>query len=615
MSRTHYLATVGFISIMAAMAACSATPADKKKIFVFGWETQLPPHIRERMDIYEASPFHGQVFGAKIPRQIKGPDGNDMRLDWLTWGGDLNDSDFEQAIIDLAARPQSKHNELFIRFNCTPGADWFDDEAFERTVTDNWRRVGRMVREARLPGILFDPEHYRAFPKVFSIEFANQSGQYSIPECLDMAYRRGREVILALNEEVVDLEVLTLLAHMWKDWLPFRTQVAVRDYRMLPPFLDGMLSAKSEKTRIHDVWEGAYRYKHRWEFERAYALIHGPEAASESLVPEVYLDNILVGFGIWICDNKELWDLGNPYYTPEELEKSLQYAFELTDHYVWLYHEQITPWALNGSQKFPDDYWESLVKATRPYGASVVDYSNRQKPNTEASESHNDAKLVGHWPLSQSIKNTIEGGGVLLADRIGDFERIDGQSQDLLDFDNKWPFGLSIPRDELPSSLGDEATVSVLAWPVESGTLYYTILSGALSKTGPVFELAMAGDGTRMRFEITMFDSVSGEPIGWQKTGFYYDPQKVYRISMLFKDGAFMGLYVNRHQAIFGLWDLQKRDLKIRPCQAALDTFNIGRSGWDPRLATGRFKGKIGDLRLYKGLLSREEILGLSTKP
>ena len=596
----------------------TSSSQDDKKLLVFGWDTQKPEQIRHRMEVYESSPFDGMVIGAKIPRTVTLKSGREMdRLDWLTWGVEINDEDVAQSIADLAARPDALHcTELFFRVNTTPGVDWFDDEAFERRVERNWRHLGRMVREGRLPGLLFDAEQYPGFDPPFSYVAASQNGRYSLPQCLDQVYRRGQKLIHILNKEVDDLEILFIVGTAWNKWITYKGHEAGSDYQLLPAFIDGLMSAASPNTRFHDLWEGSYRYKERWQFERARQIIRGVRGAENSLIPQTYMEKIQAGFGIWICDSLGVWDPANPFYTPQELENTLKHAFDLTDKYVWIYHERIQPWAIDHPSqiKFSDAYWQVIQRAVAPYQSPGPSYQrSRPDPVPSSDAQSSDAKLAGHWPLIDSLKNRISGNASFQSTQ-AKFESADDDWPRGFQV-YRWPNNLTMSTENLPANLNKDCTISASYWPAEAGAKSYVLLSGALSAMGPIFELRGTGNGDLMRIEVTIFDPKTGKPTAWQKTGHHYKPNIWHQMTLRFRDGQFDGLFIDDHQAIFGLWDLNKTPREIEPRRVVRNSLYVGVGNGGPRVCDNGFWGVASDLRIYRGALGRDEILALGAEP
>ena len=622
--------TISLIVLSSIIATAQAREdADPdKKIIVFGYDTQLAHDIPHRMDLYEKRPFQGMVIGARLKREFDFPPnrkGSSDRLGWVAWGNELTNQDLDKSIQQLASRRDSQTiTELFMRFNVTPGnVDWFDDEAWEQRVNNSWRLIGKMVREGRLRGIMFDTELYTGFVPLFSYRFASQNGQYSWPQCVDQAYRRGQQAMWALNEQVKDLDIMLTFANGYA-----ARAMASSDYSALqrtsnglvPAFLDGMMNAKDSLTRIYDGWEFSYRYKTRDEFREAAYSIHN-RGAEISLDPETYFKNMHASFGIWMCDSPKRWDPENPYYTAEQLEEVIGYAYEFTDRYIWLYHERIQPWGVDkGQELFPEEYWKAIRRASAPFAevdpTRPIDSRPTAAPGPRVEQASPPAQLMGYWPLRNSLSNETPGGPVLKGLGAIKFAPFGESSGSSLRLDGKRSH-LFVPTNKLPSGLGRDATIciSVVLTEADLGRRY-PVLSGSIGQSG--FEVAAIGCGGELRFEVTLFD-YSGRPIGWQTTGVHYDPYEPYSLAIRFSDGQFDGLNVNTHQAIYGLWDLNSSTWSpLRASQPGhdpvlkrrcnTDHLFVGVSAQGSLKSADYFSGVISDLRLFNASLDRAKL-------
>ena len=110
------------------------------------------------------------------------------------------------------------------------------------------------------------------------------------------------------------------------------------------------------KGRFVDGYESAYAFKQRQKFLDGYRQVR-EGAVIVSAVPEHYREKVRAGFGLWL-DYSQKPD----YFTPEEFQRALGYALEISDEYVWLY--------THGPRFFPPtdtqpSYIEAIVGARR----------------------------------------------------------------------------------------------------------------------------------------------------------------------------------------------------------------------------------------------------------
>jgi hypothetical protein len=144
-----------------------------------------------------------------------------------------------------------------------------------------------------------------------------------------MARQRGREVMAAMITHRPEPVLLTLYGYT----LPLREhrgEIKPQDvrYTLLPAFYDGMLEAMPAKGRLVDGYESAYAFKQRQKFLDGYRQVR-EEAVAVSAVPELYRRKVRAGFGVWLdCSQKP------DYFTPEEFQRALNYALEISDRYV-----------------------------------------------------------------------------------------------------------------------------------------------------------------------------------------------------------------------------------------------------------------------------------------
>ena len=578
---------------LAACALCllaggaRAGPDPDRKLIVFGYNTQEPSVIPGNMDLYEASPIQGMVIGVTIPRReqpTERPPTN--RFDWLAWGVELDDADVAESIRLLRSRRASEHvTELFLRLNCTPGdTDWFDDEAWARRVANNWRLAGRIVREGRLRGIMFDTELYRHCTRLWSYQWAGQDGMHSWPECVDMAFERGRENMRALNREVADVDILVTLMHGWvakSIGEPNPDHLIHHPYGLMPAYLDGMLSAKHERTRIYDGWEGAYRYKRREQFEQA--VVSMREAARLSLVPMTYRKQLRTSFGIWTDDAKGQWDPSRPYYSAQQLEATLRDAFEFSDRYVWLYQERIHPWK---EPKFPEGYWAAMREVMKPYANAppTRPLASRPKsaPDAQAVNAGTKADLVAYWPLSESLDNKVAGGPSI--EGRATFSTVGiGDDRALTDS------GALSVRSGWPEGLPETCTISLVVFPMHesvSGLLIAARIGERLS-----LRLSATADPGGHRFRL-----MTGPDVHIASTAAYprYAP---YLLTLRFDRGRFDAMFVNDHQGFY----------EMSLSHAARWPGSVERA-----INLDSVMYPVGHLRVWDGLLSRNEIRNLA---
>jgi hypothetical protein len=331
-----------------------------KRLIYYGWSARDTQYVRDHWREMEEMPFDGIGITIAIDRSrpTTGNGATENLLGWQVMGRrSFRVEEFREAITDLRVAKWRRFTDNFLPValsasGSAAGLNWFDDERW-RVVTKNFGVLARLAAEARLKGLILDPEHYNY--ALFSYTSQRQQMDRSFDEYVEAARRRGREVMKAIIADLPDARIFSLFGHT----LPLselrpgkRLQDA--DYGLLPAFYDGLLDAMSAEANLIDGYELAYGFKERRQFLKAYRQIHDV-AVELSAAPDRYREKVRGGFGLML-DYKD-----NPnYFTPEELRQAVADALQVSDGYVWLYSE--------GPQFFPPSridhsYIEALAAA------------------------------------------------------------------------------------------------------------------------------------------------------------------------------------------------------------------------------------------------------------
>lgn len=336
---------------LAVSPASSSTP----KLIEFGWDEPSTAYMREHVAEMETMPFDGVVFNV----HYQDAQGKDSVLEWTGFGAmAIPWEALQPALDDLHTTHFRRFTDNFVRFNVTPGnVDWFDDFS---AIVNNARMTARLVRRAKLKGILFDVEQYN--DKLF--DPAKQPGRdrHTVEEYVEQVRRRGAEVMTAFQREAPGLAVFLTYGYVLAGTR--RDDQLRHDYGLLPAFLDGMFAAARGRTMIVDGWENSYGFRRPIQFETSYRQIHVGNRALCG-VPDAYAKRVQAGFGLWMDLDwrRKGWDVdavSKNAFTPQALETSLALALKRTDRYVWLYTEQPRWWP---REKLPDAYVEAVRQA------------------------------------------------------------------------------------------------------------------------------------------------------------------------------------------------------------------------------------------------------------
>jgi hypothetical protein len=314
--------------------------APSKKLIQWGAGSPDARQFREQIEVFEKSAFDGTVISAT------GKDGDkSIDLAWQAFSTTVFKREhFAEAVKDLQAAEPRRFTENFLRFNDTPGGVDFFDDAGWAAIVNNAKVAAWVARQGGLKGWMFDTEQYEK--QQFKYHDQRDAKTRSFTEYTAAARRRGNEFMRAVNSEFSDITILFTFAHtlMAGDW----NRLPDALYGLLPPFIDGMLEASTDKTVFVDAMEFAYPAKTRKEFEFLHVHVH-VGGKNLSAVQDIYEKKMRVGFGIWLDYDWRTkgWDPKDPaknHFKPDELHEALRLALEISDRYVWLYSEKANWW-------------------------------------------------------------------------------------------------------------------------------------------------------------------------------------------------------------------------------------------------------------------------------
>lgn len=343
--RALLLACALAIGAVAGGSAAQA-PARHGKLVEWGWDEPDTRFLRDNVVRMEALPFDGVVLHVL--------DARGRNLAWEAFGRErFTRADVATALADLHATRFTRFTENFLRVNATPGdVDWFDDAAWS-TVRGNFALAAAVAREARLRGLLFDPEHYKA--PLFDPAAPANAGH--APAALREKVRaRGREWMRAVTDAYPGLVL----------FMPYGYQLARAhpQYALFPSFLDGVYEACGDGVTIVDGWEFAYGYKTRAQFAAGYRTIR-TDGLAQTAAPERYRTANRAAFGLWLDygSDRRRWnpeDVARNHFTPAEFEGAVRSALDATDGYVWIYSQQPRWWT---GERLPAAYVDALRAA------------------------------------------------------------------------------------------------------------------------------------------------------------------------------------------------------------------------------------------------------------
>ena len=392
----------------------AAWAADKETVVIdSGWHAPDTVYLRRNVKELEKRPFDGVATWISYPRQEhgrmwrgSGEPGDMYNLCWtVIWRRRWTPEMYEPAIEDLKntkfSRFRSNFIDVILGYN-TEAMDW-SDEAWWEAICHNIACVAKVAKEGGCRGILIDPERYGY--GLWSYQILREDKELGDPklyadttyqEVHDLARKRGRAFMRAINAEFPDPIIFFYNAYGWLTWMakdrgskPADRTVLQQRFggQLLAPFLDGMLEASTDQTLLVDGASERKWWFQRRHFEGQQQYIN-EEALKVTEVPEVYKKKVKLGFCFRLdapegaTDGKELGEFYYPahpeknHFTPERLTEALRLALEIGDGYVLLW-EGAANWWLDspdarpadgvqtqpGSKWVPRVYWDALEQA------------------------------------------------------------------------------------------------------------------------------------------------------------------------------------------------------------------------------------------------------------
>ena len=335
------LAVVGLYQCAQPPTAVTPPPESKaKKLIYYGWGSPDTMYVRDHWREMEEMPFDGVGIVVPLDRRAwqQGKRDTGNQLGWQLMGKKgFRIEDFRDTIADLKAANWRKFTDNFLPVafsSCVSarGLNWFDDQRWS-AVANNFAVLARIAVEGGIKGLILDPEHYG---KCELFYYPDQQRQHDEPfeAYKKMARQRGREVMTAIGAAMPEAVLFSLFGNT----LPLselRRDKSVNEvrYGLLPAFYDGFLEAMPAGSYLVDGYEFGFPFKERKQFVDGYRRIYHT-ALALSTVPDHYRQKVRAGFGLWIDYKK------NPrYLTPEEFQRAVRDALDVSDRYVWIYSQ------------------------------------------------------------------------------------------------------------------------------------------------------------------------------------------------------------------------------------------------------------------------------------
>jgi hypothetical protein len=338
-----------------------------------------PTHLNKDLKRVARLPFDGAVFDGEDNRHLGSGEGI---LNISVFGPDELKLENYSQFIESTRRISSPPSPLrtnFLRITTVPGTlerkqtpyDWDSRPRRNEKVTmwysdfspilHNITVAATVAREAGMRGILFDWEEYGG--NIFSyaqLKDAQEQGK-SLEETKQQVRKRAEEFIQAINAVYPDM-TLIIIPHIYSGGAP----------ELFAAFLDGVIVAADPRMRIVDGNE-KYSLASAEQFWTAYDFNYD-KAPTFCTVPEKYLRQVEVGFGVWL--NKDGWSRDPERdYSSARWQTKLENALLVSDGYVWVF--------TGGGGKISPDWWTgaylppAYIEATR----RAKDLVRAMKPN------------------------------------------------------------------------------------------------------------------------------------------------------------------------------------------------------------------------------------------
>jgi hypothetical protein len=371
MLRRHLLSSLFLLVVLWLFLPESivAQQRPSKKIVEYGWDVPYPDFIRDNIREMEKRPFDGIIFRTKE---------FDHPFDTRPW----KQQDMQPQLDCLAAIQWQKFTDNFLTLYAASkwNMNWFNDEQWN-VIVENMKLFSLAVHSGRCVGVCFDPEPYGTDPWVYPGSYADKP----FDQVAEQVRRRGRQFIVALQEHVPDLKVLSFFElGLYGDILDepdpkIRQEKLLKKWMvLLPSFCIGMLEGAAPGTIFIDGNESAYYYESPHDYYRGYHLIRQRALA---LVPEAlrpkYNAQVQAGMALYIDQplGKRTEQTTGHFLTAEQqlkfFEHNVYYALATSDQYVWCYSERMNWWLppekAGKDRILPPGVEEALVSARQKY--------------------------------------------------------------------------------------------------------------------------------------------------------------------------------------------------------------------------------------------------------
>jgi len=329
-------------------------PAEKK-LLGFACDVVNPAYLQENIASLEQIPLDGLIISVHPDDSSQAQLGGTGRSSLWFGGQAFERSDFQQTIAQLQSTEFRRFTDNFMDFNAGGDLrglgvpDWFSEE-WSR-VSQNAAVAAYVAREGGLKGLFIDTEAYgnggpggpwrHPFAYGEYSEFYSGTPPHTLAECIAKARQRGKEFMQAMTAVYPKITIVFTNNTGW---------TGEETYKLLGPFVDGMLEGLGPEATL---WDGGERGYPLMTYPAFMALRHLAAASgtARTAVPELYQEEMRYAFGVWVDHSPgtyggwhtEPGELGKNQKSPERWEHTLYNALTASDGYVWLFtlHPQV----------------------------------------------------------------------------------------------------------------------------------------------------------------------------------------------------------------------------------------------------------------------------------
>jgi hypothetical protein len=354
-------------SLIACNGAAQITSEPTKLLIELGWDAPTPDHLRANIKTMEQRPFNGLMVNLNAGKTIFNKTA-------------YPESAYTKDQTDLAAITfgKLKHNFITIWSAREAGWDWFSDQDWAATQT-NAQNFAKTAKAGNFKGFFFDPEPYGTNPWSYNTQLYPTKSFASVQA---KVRQRGAAFLSAIQTQMPEVKIMTLFGtSIVKAQAEEKDSLEKADWALLGAFIDGMLDAINPKSELIDGNEGSYYYTAAQGFSdfRAYQ-----QTAREYVSPEnrsKYDNQVKIAFAVFADGLLNLWKsprffgyyLQNDLERQQFLEHNTYHALQNSDHYVWVYNENMDWWGSKGSGvQLPSGLEDTLKRVSQKVNQNQV---------------------------------------------------------------------------------------------------------------------------------------------------------------------------------------------------------------------------------------------------